>query len=211
MPYVGKKLFEQQAQVAARRISKMERIGLLGQVTTLFAHEVRQPLSVNRRLRLWTSRQIEKGRSTEGELIDGLKKNRSAECTCRFNCQESRKWLRQKGSKRELVNLLDVNSTLLRYISNRVGKRRADLQFNGNSRQEPIYIYADSLDLELVLLNLLRNAEEAQTTVLAPFIHLDVFSDGKEAYVRIVDNGPPLDESSFKRITAAMETQNQRD
>ena len=71
------------------------------------------------------------------------------------------------------------------------GKRRADLQFNGNSRQEPIYIYADSLDLELVLLNLLRNAEEAQTTVLAPFIHLDVFSDGKEAYVRIVDNGPP--------------------
>lgn len=115
-----------------------------------------------------------------------------------------------KGSKRELVNLLDViQRSCATFLSS--GKRRADLQFNGNSRQEPIYIYADSLDLELVLLNLLRNAEEAQTTVLAPFIHLDVFSDGKEAYVRIVDNGPPLDESSFKRITAAMETTNQRD
>lgn len=171
------KLFEQQAQVAARRISKMERIGLLGQVTTLFAHEVRQPLSVIAVYAYGLRRQIEKGRN----------------------------WLRQKGSKRELVNLLDViQRSCATFLSS--GKRRADLQFNGNSRQEPIYIYADSLDLELVLLNLLRNAEEAQTTVLAPFIHLDVFSDGKEAYVRIVDNGPPLDESSFKRITAAMET-----
>lgn len=199
------KLFEQQAQVAARRISKMERIGLLGQVTTLFAHEVRQPLSVIAVYAYGLRRQIEKGRSTEGELIDGLKKIEAQNALADSIVKKVRNWLRQKGSKRELVNLLDViQRSCATFLSS--GKRRADLQFNGNSRQEPIYIYADYLDLELVLLNLLRNAEEAQTTVLAPFIHLDVFSDGKEAYVRIVDNGPPLDESSFKRITAAMET-----
>ena len=60
MPYVGKSLFEQQAQVAARRISKMERIGLLGQVTTLFAHEVRQPLSVIAVYAYGLRRQIER-------------------------------------------------------------------------------------------------------------------------------------------------------
>jgi len=173
------KLFEQQAQVAARRISKMERIGLLGQVTTLFAHEVRQPLSVIAVYAYGLRRQIEKGRSTEGELIDGLKKIEAQNALADSIVKKVRNWLRQKGSKRELVNLLDViQRSCATFLSS--GKRRADLQFNGNSRQEPIYIYADSLDLELVLLNLLRNAEEAQTTVLAPFIHLDVFSDGKE-------------------------------
>lgn len=62
------------------------------------------------------------------------------------------------------------------------------------------YVLADTIELELVLTNLLKNAVAAVADVESPRVEFKVWRDEAFAYARIADNGKPLTDEQFSQI-----------
>ena len=66
--------------------------------------------------------------------------------------------------------------------------------------QSEVFVQADTIELELVLTNLLKNAIAAVADVEAPSVVLRVWKDTDYAYASVSDNGKPLTDEQFAQI-----------
>ena len=65
---------------------------------------------------------------------------------------------------------------------------------------ENLFVYADPLNVDLVLINLLKNAEEAVRNQQNAEIKLEIKNAGADALVIIEDNGPDMTDDQFASL-----------
>ena len=65
----------------------------------------------------------------------------------------------------------------------------------------PVVVLGDALELELLTLNLMRNAGHAAFDVRGGFVSVSLTLEKGRYYMRVTDNGPKLNSEQFARLT----------
>lgn len=190
------------AEEERERMASFERAGIAGQLSSMIAHELTQPLNaiVNyaRGLRIRFARgqldgetladtlvRIAEQGMTASEIVSrvrGYAKNGESE-TCRC----------------DLAELLEEAAS--RFCRARPEAPRPVLRTKG-----PCFVEGHPMELSLLIHNLLKNADEACRNVASPVIEAEVQSDAGFVRLSVSDNGPEIDEAAMSHLFEPLHT-----
>ena len=135
------------------RIETLQRAGVVGQLSSLIAHEIHQPLAA---IRLFADGLVR--RASQGSL-----------------------------TKEKIISV--------------GGHIAHDAEAPTPAESNPLWVYGRPIELELVIVNLLRNAVEAASHAREPAVTVRTFRDGHHVVLTIQDNGPRVSDEVFSRLT----------
>lgn len=192
------------ARSSLKRLSQMEKRGILSQLSNIFAHELKQPLStvVNyaNGLKMYESEIPQDPVIKEAIEAIASESAKAAEIVDR---------VRQYAKSSEPVSSTQ-NTNLSLAIKKAVDAFRLYVSVNSNlqvSIPKTALIKGDPLELEILVLNLLRNASDACEELKENAeISVSLSSEGEFWKLSITDNGPPIDEAVLERMRNALQT-----
>ncbi len=202
---------EAQAKVSREQLSAIERIGMLSQMSSMFAHELKQPLaSITNYIggfKLWNKRR--NAGSEEKEMTGGVLDAMGEEAR-RITAivERVRGYAKARSTPLSPVDwtraVRSAISIVERHDTKRVPIMAAKGEFFAADAQDdrPAYVLGDSLELELLALNMLRNAGHAAFEKRGGFVSVSITRED-DGYValRVTDNGPKLSPEAFARLT----------
>ena len=194
---------EREAREASARLESLQRAGAVGQISSIVAHEMKQPLGVIQNLSRGTLRLIEDEPETLDEVAQAVESIndeavRAAQIIDRVRSWSQGRVNRQvleadQGVKRAVQSFMLTNRS--RGISIRMGVL------------ESAKVWMDPLELELIVVNLLSNAAEAARKSDHPTVMIDLQTareslpgDVAAVVLTITDNGPALSDQTFAAL-----------
>lgn len=193
---------QEKARQATEHLEQLQKMGALGQVSGMLAHEMRQPLAVISFYLQGLQLLLERGKIGPKEKIEGpiAEIERQTERADEI-VEHVRSYARnsRKGSRRRLLLMSDiVQETISNY---RVSRQRPPVVKTDLAKG--IWVWADPLEIECALFNLLKNAGEALEKARSPMIWVKLERRGDAACVSVEDNGPALSDEDFGRLFAS--------
>lgn len=181
------------ARRAALKLKTMQKLSAVGTLSSMAAHELKQPLTVVNNYAGSLRRRLLRSDVPREVLIDALSEIEESG----LKAAEVIDLVRGYASNKERMFVrtdLAVNARHVLERNRRYAKiLHADLQ-------SEVFVQADTIELELVLTNLLKNAIAAVADVEAPSVVLRVWKDTDYAYASVSDNGKPLTDEQFAQI-----------
>ncbi|MGZ4958374.1 MAG: PAS domain-containing sensor histidine kinase [Methylomonas sp.] len=198
----ARKLQEQRDQEHLDELAYVTRLGLLGEMASGIAHEVNQPLTAIASYSQVCLNLIQRDDYDQAMLFDILKKTNQQALKAGHIIHRMRDFVKSKKIQRSTVDVNDL-------IYDAVGLCESYLKQNGVTvklqlkKKIPI-IHVDSIQIEQVILNLIRNGVDALMALpkLMPrnlSIQSTVNRDSN-IEIRIKDNGPGIDIAEQKNI-----------
>lgn len=198
---------QQKAQREARelteRLDALQRAGAVGQISSIVAHEMKQPLAVIQNLSRGTLRILEDETPDLGDAAEAVEAinreaGRAAEVIDRVRAYG-------KGrTDRERLALAGAVRSIVRQFRASGKSRGADIAFG---TLEPGDVLVNPIDLELIVINLLSNAVEAASVRGKPKVTVEVTAERARAgeappmmRLAVADNGPALSEAAFEAL-----------
>lgn len=182
---------EREARAQQEKLDHMARLGILGELSSMLAHELNQPLSAIGNFARGMERRIESGRMEPEPLLEASREVAEQADRAREVMQRIRAFTRKRESRREPVPLAHIIDSAVNLFAS-VGDRApaVDLQAEGDA-----VVLADRLQIEQVLLNLLKNGMDAMQDTAPAERHLRVNCqrDGGFCRVCVIDRGVGLD------------------
>lgn len=179
-------VLKEEAQGAAQRIERLERAGVVAQLSVIFAHEMRQPLGAISLYSLGLRRMLGNGSTDTARMTDVIDRlDRQTECANEIVARV-RSYAKAEQPTRVLVSLRE-----------QVDRAAADLKTTGRYRtalrvvvtDEPV-VTADPLEMELVALNLMKNALEASDAAGgAGEVVVTLSEEDERAIITVADDG----------------------
>lgn len=184
---------------ASRRIEQMQRIGAFNQLSSLFAHELGQPLYAIRCFCFALRKEINKTGTRSQEVLETVQDIEKQTVRADEIIQKTRNYLKAKKCSTRVLLVQEALSTAIE-TSNVTLHRKAEIRVE--CTKSSLYCFVDSLDFELIVINLLRNAYEAvQRTGKKPIIYVEVVNAIDDyVSVSVEDNGQPVSESLFASL-----------
>lgn len=194
---------EREAREASARLESLQRAGAVGQISSIVAHEMKQPLGVIQNLSRGTLRLIEDEPETLDEVAQAVESIndeavRAAQIIDRVRSWSQGRVNRQvleadQGVKRAVQSFMLTNRS--RGISIRTGVLQS------------VKVWMDPLELELIVVNLLSNVAEAARKSDHPTVMIDLQTareslpgDVAAVVLTITDNGPALSDQTFAAL-----------
>ncbi len=196
-----------EAQEADERYRRLLRVGLLGQLSTMFAHEIRQPvgaiLAYVQGLRNFCASSSLTPEMSEGVLA---KINAQAERVADI-VERVRLYARTDAVDRITTDLRDV-------VDEAVGLFKRNTRFEGKIILEPpassekFTVRVSPLEISIALHNLMQNAVDALASAgtADPRITIRIERTEERLAVVVSDNGPQLTQDEVARMTAPLHT-----
>lgn len=194
------KMAEHQAAVSANRhLHDMEKINLVGMLSSMIAHELRQPLTVIRNYSEGL-RDILHSQDYDAKVLEeALKVVDEQSVRASSIIEHMRGLIKGKESKVREVDLNSSVPSILETYKELGGKYEVNLVASGNAA---VSVRIDT-QFEIVLLNLLNNASEAITQQeTKPIITLEISGENGEAAVTVANEGFLEHEESFNNLFA---------
>ena len=192
---------------ARAELAHMARVTSLGALTASIAHEVNQPLSgittnAGTCLRMLTadSPNLDGARETVRRTIRDA--NRAAEIISRL-----RALFAKKETLTETVNLNEASREIISLLMNELQNSRVILKLELADHLPTVD--GDRIQLQQVLLNLIRNAADAMCNVDNRVRHLvmrTARTDSDGVLVAVEDSGPGIDPANLERVFDAFYT-----
>ena len=170
------------------------RLSTMGEMSTGLAHELNQPLSAIINFASGCVRRIQAGVGGEAELVDAM-----AQITAQAErAGEIIKHLRAMVNKRphehEVVNLNQMVLEVISFTEYEANRKRVEVSLELSN--EPLPVKVDLIQIEQVLLNLVRNAIEAMKVITSRDKKLLLTTrrlDRDQVEIVVEDNGPGID------------------
>ena len=176
----------------------MQRIGAFNQLSSLFAHELGQPLYAIRCFCFALRKEINKTGTRSQEVLETVQDIEKQTVRADEIIQKTRNYLKAKKCSARVLLVQEALSTAIETF-NVTLHRKAEIRVE--CTKSSLYCFVDSLDFELIVINLLRNAYEAvQRTGKKPIIYVEVNSIDDYVSVSVEDNGQPVSESLFASL-----------
>lgn len=197
------KELERESHDAAERAAALQRIGIVGQMSSMIAHELRQPLAGVSLYAFGLLRRFENGTDRRGTTIEGLERiceqNRRASAIV----DQVRAYARgeRERSPLHLAPLLERIVTELRKTS-RLSNVHLELE---TAPGDPL-VLAQPLEIELIVGNLVRNAVDAvnapggRPAGREPLVRIRLEAADGNARLSVLDNGPEISDGAFGSI-----------
>lgn len=176
-----------EAQEAHRRLMKMQRAAVVGQISSLIAHELNQPLAGIKLYARTLQRAKDSGTLTEDKLSTALAEIRTDADLAAAIVERVRSYAKGTRSERVSSEVSELVNKAVREFKRQSGERVEVWVL----QEQPVYIIVNPLEFELVIINLLRNASQAlqELGVLNPKVALTIKREDNKALIAIEDNG----------------------
>lgn len=180
------------------KMSHLEKMGIVSQMSSLIAHELQQPLNaiVNyaRGLRLLR----EKGRLSEDKFQTAVAEISDQGLQAAAIVNKVRNYSKHPESKKESINLLSfLEQTVERFC--RIRNCTIPIDISGNRNE---VVMADLLEFELLIVNLLKNSCEAlageDERKSKIFIH--VSESNNKAVMTVCDTASPISKKEMQTL-----------
>jgi two-component system sensor histidine kinase TtrS len=191
---------QEKARDAAEHLEALQKMGALGQVSGMLAHEMKQPLAAISfyldGLRLLLKRgAIGPSDLLEEPLSEIEVQMRKADGIVEHARQYARS--ARSGSRRVWCRLSEV---LARTVENYRVSRKCPPAIEKDFAGADSWVKVDPLELECAVFNLLKNAGEAAQGVEHPTVRIRTQREDDRIVVAIEDNGPELSDEGFARL-----------
>ena len=174
-------------------LAHLSRVGALNALTATLSHELNQPLTAASNY-LTAGQYAAERLSAEpaGAVAEFMKDARVQVLRAGEIIQRMRKLVSSGAAERSVESVDDIVAESLAVIS--MTKICSD-PITSQGFEDELFVDADAVQIQQVILNLVRNACEAQKDREAPPPHLEVSAraDGM-VLVRVIDNGPGFSE-----------------
>lgn len=221
-----KSLNEAYAREAAQRerISVLQRAGAVGQLSSLIAHEIHQPLASIRLYAEGLGRQAERGEAPAEKVVRACTRIAAEAQRAGDIVNRVREYARGRLSAGRSVrvsalleHLKETYPGLMRRVKLEAAPGARDMPLSTERSKKPVLqsagegcvrekpaldalLFGSAIELELALVNLLRNAVEAVKNCESPEVSLAVEVDDSTVHFTIRDNGPALTDAAFAML-----------
>lgn len=202
-----KRRAEEQARLQEALLSHMDRLSLMGEMAATLAHELNQPLTAIYAYATACLRMLDEGRVRDARIREALEDTARLAQQAGDIIRHMRGFLRRRGPERRRVRLDDVIEQSLEIV--RPLARRHDVAIEVTLPGVPVEVWADAIQLQQVLVNLMRNAVEAMMEVEgARALEIVVGMDEarRETVVTVRDTGPGLEKDAVDKVLAPFYT-----
>lgn len=173
------------AGVLELRLAHASRVNALGEMASGIAHELTQPLTA-----ILSQLQAGKHLMQRGEskslskvLDDAVEQTKRAASIL----ERMRRWTTPQEPSKELTSLQESIETIRLLVSPKAKELKISLKFDVPT--ETVAVKADSVELEQVLFNLVRNALDAVEGQSSPFVEVQLYVEATDALIDVRDNG----------------------
>ena len=190
-------LIESQALENRERLEMLEKSRVISQLSSMFAHEVKQPIT---NILYYTSGLkvlLEKLKIKDNQVEMVLDKLREQALRTADIVDHVRSYAKHRPSKEVEFDLIP---TVLRALKSIKEQERKGVEVRTVFPSESISAKGDPFEIELVVLNLLKNALSAVKDVPSPEVTITITENEDKIRVHIADNGPALSDEQFEKL-----------
>lgn len=196
-----RKRAEQKARQHEAELAHMARLNIMGEMAAGLAHELNQPLSAIVNYAHGCVRRLRSHGDSSAELLDVLEQvctqaERAGEIIRRV-----RNFVRKQGPQRAPVDINALIGEVASFIESDVNRDRITLRFELTQGLAPVI--ADKIQIEQVVLNLLRNAIDAIKSAASYrrelILHTEPRGDGT-VEVSVSDTGVGIPEDMMEHV-----------
>lgn len=191
---------ELKAQEATSKLDRLQRLGVVGQMSSIVAHEVKQPLSAIENLSRGGERLLEDERVDPEELASVFAHIHDEAVRADRIVERVRSYGR---GKKERGNL-DLSEVLSRCVAQFQASSKGKLASVRIVYKEQVMLFANAVDMELIFFNLLSNAAESASASRKPLVEVLLAQVDGCAVYEVSDNGPRLSDEMLKRLSEPM-------
>ena len=180
-----------QTRLIEAKYNKMQKVGIVGLLSSTVAHEIRQPLGAIQFFAKGMAGNLKKNEkpnvshfiSITEKIIDEAQKADKTIRKIRKLASEGQT-LQKIDIKKEIERLLDEA-----LVTSGLQRKAADIEVEGQPRE----LLADRMCFDLVFSNILRNACEYISTISHPKIKIKIEFKENNVIFTILNNGAPVD------------------
>jgi len=183
-----------------------EKLSIIGELTTSFAHEIRNPLAIISGNAEFQLKKLVGGLNKE-QLTDALREivdqsERVSEIIDRI-----RGFAKPSKAELQVVNIGEVINNSLAMVNHEVSVSGVEIQ---KKYGEGDNVLGDKLQLEQVFVNLIRNAIEAMKRKGRLTFTAEPARDGAMVSIRVIDTGPGIPEEELNKLFEIFYTTKER-
>lgn len=187
-------------------ISRLEKTGIVGQMSSLIAHELKQPLATVTNYSRGLMRRIDRGTADKDTIMKILKEIEYHTDRANEIVDHVRSYAKQREIHREIVDLRVIAAKTVATFE-RSGRSQIPVVIEGETLA---LVEADAWEVELALFNLLKNAADAFAEVHPvrltneSIIRIVIEDHGNAWWLKVVDNAKlvnrELTDKFFKQL-----------
>lgn len=200
--YVKQKTIEDEVIKAQERLAVMSRLGVVSQLSAIFAHEMGQPLSAIR-YRTKALETLLKNAEGKEALIEGCLTaiHTQSEKAARI-LQKVRSYAKGNTDRNQSV---DMKAQVEKVISDlrQLGKLTVALE----TKLDEVTVYGDELELGLAVFNILKNAAEAAQSGAGTKIYVRLTQVNERMRLVVENDGSLLDKDTLTEHMMPMSSQ----
>lgn len=184
---------KKQAVLTEEKLGKLQRLGTISQMSSLFAHELRQPLNAIRCYTFSMTRLLKKEKLDPEKFQRGLKEITEQVIRADNIIQKVRDYVKNKTSCPQLFHLKPLLVHTIKIFE--ISHKECKFDLTGVQDAE---LYGEPLEVELIFSNLIKNAYEAVSATQIPSVFITAqpqLSGFLE--IKVWDNGPWLPDDRF--------------
>lgn len=190
-------------------ISRLERTGIVGQMSSMIAHELKQPLATVSNYSRGLLRRIERGSADKDTIVKILKEIEYHTVRANDIVDHVRSYAKPHEVKREEHDLRDIVAKTVATFE-KSGRTTVPVIVEG---ERHALVEADDWEIELALLNLLKNSADAFTEIHPAMrdededvIRIRIEDHEDTWWIRVIDNAKLVDESFTEQFFQKLET-----
>lgn len=190
-------------------ISRLERTGIVGQMSSMIAHELKQPLATVSNYSRGLLRRIERGSADKDTIVKILKEIEYHTERANDIVDHVRSYAKPHEVKREEHDLRDIVAKTVATFE-KSGRTTVPVIVEGERRA---LVEADDWEIELALLNLLKNSADAFMEIHPAMrdededvIRIRIEDHEETWWIRVIDNAKLVDETFTEQFFQKLET-----
>lgn len=199
---------ESEARDVEAKLAAVTKTVTIGQMSSMVAHELRQPLAAVEAYARGLERMAETKMPTPAMLSETLGKITRETARANAIVEQVRRYARSKSLRREEVLSHDLlHAAQSAFLNTSRGKRVAFRVEDERPAGEVLSLWVDRLEVDLALANLLKNAADAAMGSAAPSVALRLRHEAGYAVYTVADNGPRLSDEAFAQLSVPLSSE----
>lgn len=179
------------------KLGLIERAGMASQLAAMFAHELKQPLTIIANYLSGMRIMMAHGQADQEKFTLAVTHAEREAHRAADIIERVRSALRKESPVMLPVDIKPVVESAVRHA----GRSARETEIVISASSEAIYVEGDALELELVLVNLIKNACRANAALETPApVVIALTADEREVRIRVEDEGRPIDDEVFARL-----------